>query len=69
MVTIIVSDTGFPGQGVDKSIASGQVRKVIASHIGTNSGPRRKRRLRLIVGALMARELATRIRGSIHYPL
>ena len=35
-LTIIVNDTGFPGQGIGKLIASGQVRKVIASHIGTN---------------------------------
>jgi acetate CoA/acetoacetate CoA-transferase alpha subunit len=33
---IIVNDTGFPGQGIGKLIASGQVRKVIASHNGTN---------------------------------
>jgi len=35
-LTIIVNDTGFPGQGIGKLIASGQVSKVIASHIGTN---------------------------------
>ena len=35
-LTIIVNDTGFPGQGIGKLIASGQVRKLIASHIGTN---------------------------------
>ena len=35
-LTIIVNDTGFPGRGIGKLIASGQVRKLIASHIGTN---------------------------------
>lgn len=35
-LTLICNDTGFPDQGIGKLVASGQVRKVVASHIGTN---------------------------------
>ncbi|SFD42806.1 3-oxoacid CoA-transferase subunit A [Clostridium uliginosum] len=36
-LTIIGNDTGFPDKGIGKLIVNGQVKKVIASHIGTNS--------------------------------
>ena len=35
-LTLIANDTGFPGLGQSKLIASGQVKTVYASHIGTN---------------------------------
>lgn len=35
-LTIVCNDTGFPDRGVGKLIVNKQVKKVIASHIGTN---------------------------------
>jgi acetate CoA/acetoacetate CoA-transferase alpha subunit len=35
-LTIICNDGGFPERGVGKLIASGQVKKLIASHVGLN---------------------------------
>jgi len=35
-LTIIANDTSFPNKGIGKLVASGNVKKVIASHIGTN---------------------------------
>lgn len=35
-LTIISNDTGYPNKGVGKLIINNQVKKVIASHIGTN---------------------------------
>lgn len=35
-LTIIANDTGFPDKGVGKLVVAGLVKKVIASHIGTN---------------------------------
>ncbi len=35
-LTIIGNDAGYPDKGVGKLIASGQAKKIIASHIGTN---------------------------------
>lgn len=35
-LTIIANDTGFPDRGIGKLIVNKQVKKVIASHIGTN---------------------------------
>jgi acetate CoA/acetoacetate CoA-transferase alpha subunit len=35
-LTIICNDAGYPDKGVGKLIANNQVKKVIASHIGTN---------------------------------
>lgn len=35
-LTIIGNDTSFPKYGIGKLVANGQVKKVIASHIGTN---------------------------------
>lgn len=35
-ITVICNDSGFPDRGVGKLIANRQVKKVIASHIGTN---------------------------------
>lgn len=35
-LTIIANDTGFVDKGIGKLVVSGQVKKVIASHIGTN---------------------------------
>lgn len=35
-LTIIANDTGFPDKGVGKLIVNKQVKKTIASHIGTN---------------------------------
>lgn len=35
-ITIVCNDTGFPDRGVGKLVVNKQVKKVIASHIGTN---------------------------------
>lgn len=35
-ITIICNDSGFPDRGVGKLVVNKQVKKVIASHIGTN---------------------------------
>ncbi len=35
-ITIIANDTGFPDRGIGRLIVNKQVKKVIASHIGTN---------------------------------
>ncbi len=35
-LTIICNDGGYPGRGVAKLITNGQVRKLIASHVGLN---------------------------------
>lgn len=35
-ITIICNDAGLPGQGVGKLISNGQVKKLVASHIGLN---------------------------------
>ena len=35
-LTIIANDTGFPDRGIGRLVVNGQVKKVIASHIGTN---------------------------------
>ncbi|AOR23666.1 3-oxoacid CoA-transferase subunit A [Clostridium taeniosporum] len=35
-LTVIGNDTGYPDKGIGKLVVNGQVKKVIASHIGTN---------------------------------
>jgi len=35
-LTVIANDTAFPGVGIGKLVGAGLVKKVIASHIGTN---------------------------------
>lgn len=35
-ITLICNDTGFPDRGVGKWVVKGMVKKVIASHVGTN---------------------------------
>jgi acetate CoA/acetoacetate CoA-transferase alpha subunit len=35
-LTIIANDAGVPGRGVGKLLSSGQIRKLIASHVGLN---------------------------------
>ena len=35
-LTVIGNDTGFPDKGIGKLVVSGQVKRVIVSHIGTN---------------------------------
>ena len=35
-LTIICNDAGVPGRGVGKLISNGQVKKLIASHVGLN---------------------------------
>ncbi|WP_315081718.1 3-oxoacid CoA-transferase subunit A [uncultured Clostridium sp.] len=35
-LTIIGNDTGYPDKGIGKLVVNGQVKRVIASHIGTN---------------------------------
>jgi acetate CoA/acetoacetate CoA-transferase alpha subunit len=35
-ITLIANDTAFPGVGIGKLIVNKQVKKVVASHIGTN---------------------------------
>lgn len=35
-LTIIANDAGLPGEGIGKLVATGQVKKLIASHIGLN---------------------------------
>jgi acetate CoA/acetoacetate CoA-transferase alpha subunit len=41
-LTVIANDTAKPGTGIGKLIAAGSVRKVIASHIGTNPETQQK---------------------------
>jgi acetate CoA/acetoacetate CoA-transferase alpha subunit len=41
-LTVIVNDTAFPGRGVGKLVSAGAVRRIIASHIGTNPETQRK---------------------------
>lgn len=35
-ITLLCNDTGFPDKGVGKWVVKGMVKKVIASHVGTN---------------------------------
>lgn len=35
-LTVIGNDTGFPDRGIGRLVVNNQVKKVIASHIGTN---------------------------------
>jgi len=35
-LTLIANDTGFPGRGIGKLIESRQIKKTIATHVGTN---------------------------------
>ena len=35
-LTVIANDTGFPDKGIGRLVVNNQVKKVIASHIGTN---------------------------------
>ena len=35
-LTVISNDAGYPGRGVDKLLANGQIRTLIASHVGLN---------------------------------
>ena len=35
-ITLLCNDTGFPDKGVGKWVVNGMVKKVIASHVGTN---------------------------------
>lgn len=35
-ITLVCNDTGFPDRGVGKLVVNRQIKKVIASHIGTN---------------------------------
>ncbi|MDR1834598.1 MAG: acetate CoA-transferase subunit alpha [Fusobacteriaceae bacterium] len=41
-LTIIANDTGFPDRGIGRLVVNNQVKKVIASHIGTNPETGRK---------------------------
>ena len=41
-LTVIANDTAMPGKGVGKLVRAGSVRKVIASHIGTNPETQQK---------------------------
>ena len=41
-LTIIGNDTGFPDKGIGRLVCNNQVKKVIASHIGTNPETGRK---------------------------
>lgn len=41
-LTVIGNDTGFPDKGIGKLVVNNQVKKVIASHIGTNPETGRK---------------------------
>ena len=36
-LTIIANDTGYVDRGIGRLVVNGQVKKVIASHIGTNA--------------------------------
>lgn len=41
-LTIVANDTGFVDKGIGKLVVNNQVKKVIASHIGTNAETGRK---------------------------
>jgi len=41
-LTVIANDTAFPDRGIGKLVANGNIKKVIASHIGTNPETGRK---------------------------
>ena len=41
-LTIVANDTGFPDKGIGRLVNNNQVKKVIASHIGTNPETGRK---------------------------
>lgn len=41
-LTIIANDTGYPDRGIGRLVCNNQVKKVIASHIGTNPETGRK---------------------------
>ena len=41
-LTVIGNDTGFPDKGIGRLVVNNQVKKVIASHIGTNPEPGRR---------------------------
>lgn len=41
-LTVIANDTGFPDKGIGRLVVNNQVKKVIASHIGTNPETGRK---------------------------
>ena len=47
-LTVIANDTALPGRGIGKLVTAGSLRKVVASHIGTNPETQKK----MIAGAL-----------------
>ena len=47
-LTVIANDTAFPGKGIGKLVSAGVVRRVVASHIGTNPETQQK----MIAGAI-----------------
>lgn len=68
-LTLIVNDASFPGRGVDKLLSAGQVKRLIAGHVGTNpnvvkrvNAPQKSDRLECILVPLGT--LAERIRAG-----
>lgn len=64
-LTIIVNDTAFPDRGIGKLIVSKNVKKVIASHIGTNAETGRQMNEKEIIVELIPQgTLAEQIRAG-----
>lgn len=64
-LTVVANDTARPGVGIGKLISSGQVKKVIVSHIGTN--PETQKQMiagRLVVDLVPQGTLAERVRAG-----
>lgn len=64
-LTIIANDTAFPDRGIGKLIANGNVKKVIATHIGTNPETGRQMNEKIIEVVLIPQgTLAEQIRAG-----
>ncbi|MGF6906539.1 CoA transferase subunit A [Fusobacterium sp. PH5-44] len=64
-LTVVGNDTGYPDRGIGKLIVNNQVKKVIASHIGTNPETGRKMNSgEMIVELVPQGTLAERIRAA-----
>lgn len=64
-LTVIANDTAFPDKGIGKLISNGNVKKVIASHIGTNPETGRQMNEKIIEVELIPQgTLAEQIRAA-----
>ncbi|MGF6905596.1 CoA transferase subunit A [Fusobacterium sp. PH5-44] len=64
-LTIVGNDTGYPDRGIGKLVVNNQVKKVIVSHIGTNSETGKKMNANEIEVELVPQgTLAERIRAA-----